>query len=180
MILKNLKIQLAIAINLIFFKDNDEKRVMHSKSNNIEIMINNKTNEVIKDLLQSLLSKYLNIKGSELVFDCVHLLYYKCHKINPDRGGSYIDFPDWIKNKKSTINPITKKDNKCFQYTITVALNPEKIKENAEKITKIKHFISNYNWEEINYLSEKDDWNNFEKNSLAIAFNVLYAKNDII
>ena len=108
------------------------------------------------------------------------MLYYKCHKINPDRGGSYIDFPDWIKNKKSTINPITKKDNKCFQYTITVALNPEKIKENAEKITKIKHFISNYNWEEINYLSEKDDWNNFEKNSLAIAFNVLYAKNDII
>ena len=99
MILKNLKIQLAIAINLIFFKDNDEKRVMHSKSNNIEIMINNKTNEVIKDLLQSLLSKYqigleTSMKGSELVFDCVHLLYYICHKINPDRGGSYIDFPD--------------------------------------------------------------------------------------
>ena len=27
-------------------------------------------------------------------------IYYKCHKINPDCGGSYIDSPDWIKNKK--------------------------------------------------------------------------------
>ena len=40
------------------------------------------------------------MKGSEFVFDYVHLLYYKCHKINPSPGGSYIDSPDWIKTKK--------------------------------------------------------------------------------
>ena len=61
------------------------------------------------------------MKGCEFVFDCVHLLYYNCHKINPNRGGSYIDCPDCIKNKKATINPINKKDNKCFQYAVTVA-----------------------------------------------------------
>ena len=55
------------------------------------------------------------MKVSEFVFDHVHLLYYKCHKINPNRGGSYIDSPDYIKNKKATINPINIKDNKCFQ-----------------------------------------------------------------
>ena len=38
-------------------------------------------------------------------------------------SGSYIDSPDWIKNKNATINPINKKDDKCFQYTVTVALN---------------------------------------------------------
>ena len=38
------------------------------------------------------------MKGSEFVFDCVQLLYYKCLKINPNRGGSCIDFPNWIKN----------------------------------------------------------------------------------
>ena len=26
-------------------------------------------------------------KGSKFVFDHVHLLYYKCHKINPNCGG---------------------------------------------------------------------------------------------
>ena len=40
------------------------------------------------------------MKGSELVFDYVHLFHYKCHEINPNSGESYIDSPDWIKNKK--------------------------------------------------------------------------------
>ena len=48
------------------------------------------------------------MKGSRFVFDYVHLLYYKCHKINPNRAGSYIDSPDWIKNKKAKINSINK------------------------------------------------------------------------
>ena len=60
------------------------------------------------------------MKGSEFVFDYVHLLYYKFHEINPNRGGSYIDSPDWIKNKKATINSINKKDKKCVQYAVTV------------------------------------------------------------
>ena len=46
---------------------------------------------------------------------------------------SYIDSPDWIKNKNLTINPINKKDNKCFQYAVTVALNYEEIKTNPQK-----------------------------------------------
>ena len=69
------------------------------------------------------------MKGRDFVFDYAHLLYYKCHKINPNCGGSYIDFPDWIKSKNATINSINKKDNKCFQYPLTVALNHEEIKK---------------------------------------------------
>ena len=49
------------------------------------------------------------VKSSEFVFDYVHLMYYKCHKINPNRGGSYEDSPKWIKNKKAAINDINKK-----------------------------------------------------------------------
>ena len=65
------------------------------------------------------------MKGSEFVFSYVHLLYYKCHKIHLNRHGSYIDSPDWTKKKKATLNPINKKDNKCFQYIVTVASNHE-------------------------------------------------------
>ena len=49
------------------------------------------------------------MKCSEFVFDYVQLLYYKCHKINLNQGGLYVDSPDWIKNKKATINSINKK-----------------------------------------------------------------------
>ena len=80
--------------------------------------------KLYKNFFESLKNKYENelesIKSSEFVFDYVHLLYYKCHKINPNRGGSYIDSPDSIKNKKATINPINIKDNKCFQYAVTI------------------------------------------------------------
>ena len=69
------------------------------------------------------------MKGSEIVFDYVHLLYYKCQTINPNCGRPYADSPDSIKNKNATINHINKKDNKCFQCTVTVALNHKEIKQ---------------------------------------------------
>ena len=51
------EIQLTIAINFVSSK-HDEERVMHSKSDNIEIMINDKADEVVEEILQSLLSRY--------------------------------------------------------------------------------------------------------------------------
>ena len=107
-IINNLKksgtwnIQLTIAINFTSSKENNEDRVIHSKSDNKEIMINDKADDkVTEKLFKSLLNRYQNnleisMEGSDFVFDYVHLLYYKCHKINPNRGGSYIDSSDWI------------------------------------------------------------------------------------
>ena len=106
----------------------------------------------------------------------VNLLYYECHEINTNRGGSSIDSPGWIKNKKAKINRINKQDNKGFQYLVTVALNHDEIKKDPQRITKIKSFINKYNWDGINFPSKKDDWKKFGKNNVTIALNVLYAK----
>ena len=77
---------------------------MHSKSDGIEIMINVEADEVIKEHSDSLKNRYQNnlesMKCSEFVFDYVQLLYYKCHKINANCGGLYIDSPDWIKKQQ--------------------------------------------------------------------------------
>ena len=51
------KIQLTIAINFISSKDNDKEQVMHSKSDNIEIMINDKVYEFIEKPFESLLNR---------------------------------------------------------------------------------------------------------------------------
>ena len=77
------------------------------------------------------------MKGSDFIFDSVQLLYYKCHKVNFKRSGSYIDSPDWIKKKKATINP-KKTDDKCFQYTANVALNYEEVKWNPQRVSNIR------------------------------------------
>ena len=55
----------------------------------------------------------------------VHLLSYKCHKINLNCSGPRIDSPDWLKTIKPTKNAINKKDRKCFQYAATITLNYE-------------------------------------------------------
>ena len=70
--------------------------------------------------------------------------------------------PQWLKNKKTTINP-RDNDDKCFQYAVTVALNHQNIKKNPERITKIKPFINKYDWENRNFPSNKKDWNKFQK-----------------
>ena len=75
------------------------------KSDSEEIKINDKADKVIEKLFKSLLNRYQNnletsIRGSDFIFDCFLLLYYKCHKINPNRGGLDIDSLDSIKNKK--------------------------------------------------------------------------------
>ena len=38
-------------------------------------------------------------------------------------------------------------------------------KKETQKVTKIKLFIYEYNWEGTNVPSEKDDWKKFEKNN---------------
>ena len=52
------KIQLTMIINFKSSKDSDEIRTMHTKSNNIETMMGNETDEVVKKLFESLLQRY--------------------------------------------------------------------------------------------------------------------------
>ena len=54
----------------------------------------------------------------DFIFGSAQILYYKCHKISFKRKGSCIDSQEWVKKKKSKINP-KKEDNKCFQYAAT-------------------------------------------------------------
>ena len=99
------KIQLTMAINFISSKDSDETRTRLTKSNNVEIMIGSETDEIIEDLFEPFLQKYQegleeSIRGSEIVYDSVDVLYYNLNNVSLSRGGSYIDSPKWLKNKK--------------------------------------------------------------------------------
>ena len=68
---------------------------MHSKRDNIEIMINNEANEVIEELFKSLQNRYQNnleklMKVSDFVFNYVHSLYHKYHKRSSIRCNSCV------------------------------------------------------------------------------------------
>ena len=92
-------------------------------------------------LLNNILRKYEEnlqnkMRGSEFEFDEVNFLYYDFNKTSINRGGSYIDSPKWLKDKKSTINP-KNNDDKCFQYSVTLALSLDKIKKTHKEYLKL-------------------------------------------
>ena len=159
------KLQLTTEMSFISLKPgSDETRVMHTRSDNEEFMNDSDTDEIIKGLFESFLQKYEEnlqekMKGSDFEFDGVNFLYYDFNKISINRDGSYIDSPKWIKNKKPTINP-KNNDYKCFQYAVTLALNLDKINNHPERISKIKPFIDQYNWSDIDFPSTNKDWKN--------------------
>ena len=151
---------------------------MHSKSDNIEFMSGTETNDVINELFKSFLRKYqegleTEMNGSSFVFERVGLLEYHLHKISLNRGESYIDCPARLKNKKATINP-KNKDNEYFKYAVVAALNYNKINNHPEKTSKLKPFIDNYNWKDIEFPSHSKDWKKFEQNNKTIAHNIFF------
>ena len=80
--------------------------------------------------------------------------------------------------KKCAINPQSKNDKKCFQYSITVALSYEKINNHPEKISKITPLINKYNWTQIEFPSNQKDCKKFESNNKSIALNILYVQHN--
>ena len=146
------KIQLTARTNFISLRPgSDETRVMHTRSNNKEFINGSDTDEIIKELFKSILQRYQEnlqekMRGSDFAFDGVNFLYYDFNKISISRVGSYI----------AIINP-KNNDYKCFN----LALNLVKINKNSQRISKIKPFIEEYNWKNIDFPSTSKDWKKF-------------------
>ena len=149
-------------------------RTIYSASKPVEIFMGSDTEDVINTLFNTILQRFhqaqekLNDKGGVFIPDSVELLYHYFQKIDIRRAESYIMSPDWIVNKKATINPKNERDNKCFQCSIISGLNYNKIKEKElKKILKFKRVDTDFS-------SYQRDWEEFEQNNTSIALNILF------
>ena len=160
-----------MSINLISSKD--ETCNMHTKSDNIEIMMGSETDDIIDEHFNFFLQKYQegleeSMRRSEFIFDSVDLLYYNLQKISLNKKGL-----SYIHSTKLTIN-LKNNDNNCFQYALTVALNYQNIKKDLQRISKLKPFINQYNWKELDFPSEQKYCKKFELSNKSIALNMLF------
>ena len=173
------KLQLTAQISFVSLKQaSNETRLMHTRSVTMEFMSGSETEEMIESLYRSLLQNYYDnlqekMRGSDFVFNGINYFHYDFDRVSISKGGSYFDSPKWFKDKKSTVNQ-KNNDNKCFQYPTILVLNFNKIDKNPQRISRIKPFIENYNWNDINFLATKKDWNRFEINNKNVALNILY------
>ena len=150
------KIQITMRIIFISFIDNNETQLMDTKSDNVEILNGTDTSDAINKLINSFMKRCqekleTKMKRSIYIFERIDLLDYHLHKISLNRGSSYIESLKWLHNKGVTINPQNTEDNKCFQYAITAALNYQNVTNNCQRISKLKPFINNYSWKDIEF-----------------------------
>ena len=69
--------------------------LMHLKSDKTKFIIYDNVNDLFDELFEWLLSRYqigleTSMRGSNFIFDLIQQMYYKCHKVNFKRHGSYI------------------------------------------------------------------------------------------
>ena len=135
--------QLTIGINFISSNDAEEQHVMHSRGNNIKVTFYNIANEVAGELFDSFCSRYQEnletpmIRSGFIVY-VVHEIYFKVHKVNFGRCGSYIYSWDLIKKKDVTINP-KEEDHKYFQYALTVVLSYGEMNRIQKEFQRLNH-----------------------------------------
>ena len=99
------KVQSTMAIKFFLLKILKKIRAMYNPSDNIEILIGNKTDKIIEKLFDSLLKRYQEIleksmKGIEFLHGSVDLLHYKLHRISRNRGGPCKDSPKLLKKRR--------------------------------------------------------------------------------
>ena len=103
-------------------------------SDNEEIRLGDETDDITKGFINSFLNNYQREKiilrnGRDFAFEIVHLFPYHVHETSLRRESSQIKSPEWMLNKKATINQKNMRgNNKYFQYSIIVALHHQKFK----------------------------------------------------
>ena len=155
-------------------KNFEETRTIYSANKPEQIFMGSNTDYVIARLFDTLLQRFQqsietsNDNASGFNHENVALLHYDFQKIDIVRAESYIKSPNWLVNKGATVSPKHEKDNKCFQYSITLALNHNKTKnKDLQKILKLKP-------SDIGFSPHQEGWENFEQNNTSIAVNVLF------
>lgn len=116
----------------------------------------------------------INLPSSGFVLNRIIKMEIDYTKLKLTRGSSYIELPKWIKNKKAIINPINKKDNECFKWSVIASLHHSDIKQNPERVTKLKKYENLYNWTGLTFPVSINVIKGFEKNNPDITIHVFF------
>ena len=100
------KLQLSAEVSFVSQKpDSNETRIMYTRSFCEEIMYVSETKKVAEKLIMQLLQKYQDnlqnkMRGPDFKFNGVNYLFYDLNRITISKGGSYIESPKWLRDKK--------------------------------------------------------------------------------
>ena len=154
--------EVKLNVNLAF-------RYKNNSSDECNFFIKTKSANADKTL-DELIKKQETLEKASLFLKDVESIIYSFTKIIIKKN--FVESADWIKNKKCMITP-QNKDSKCFRYSVIISLYHKETKNNPKRISKVKPFINNLNWKNINFSLEEQDFETLEMNNKSIALNTL-------
>ena len=134
-----------------FFSTSNYKNL---KSTNIEKLLKKGFGKILKDVEE------FNLNSSYWVFKEVLRLEVHTVEYNPIKGSSYIDLPQWIKNKQAIIN-IKNRDDKCFIWSILRYLYPKE--KDAQYLKDLRKYEFSLNTKGLTFPLKLKDITKFEK-----------------
>ena len=114
--------------------------------------------DMIKEILNNITIYQKNGSGwyfKEVIRLEIHIVEYK-----PMNGESYIPLPEFIKKKNAIIN-IKNEDNRCFLWSVLRYLYPKGV--HGERLSDLKKYENELNFEEIKFPVKVKDITKFEK-----------------
>ena len=147
-----------------FKKSNDKRNISIKSKNGTDI------DEIFSQLIRKHEELPESLKNINLIPEGIESITYNFTEIVITN--TFIETPQWPKNKTCTISP-QNNDNKCFQYSLALSLYHEQIGRNSFRLKKIKPYVNNFNWKNINFPPQEQDYKIFEMNIRSIALNIL-------
>ena len=86
------------------------------------------------------------------------------HRLNLTRESSYLPLPEWLSRKKAIINP-KNDDLECFKWAIIAADKWKEIGNNPERVSKLRKFEDEYDWNGVEFLFATKSIGKFEDNN---------------
>ena len=136
-------------------------------SGEFEIFPGTDLNDVIAEIRKVISERFEKMKtfvGSGWTLVKIQNLKLHFAEFKTLKGSSYVELPEWIKNKKAVVNILNTTDNECFKWCITRAIHP--IGKNQNLITgKLREQSKIFDWTGVNFPTSFEDMSRFEKNN---------------
>ena len=157
----------------IRFKQDEELVELAFNSRMTDVHNLSEVEEIVDEMINHMKEQVENpaLLNSRFVFDEVLFTNIDFHQLNLTRGSSYIPLPQWLDNKKATINP-RNEDQECFKWAVIAASRWEEIGKNPQRISNLKKFEKDFDWSGIKFPVSVKDIKGFEIKS-RISINLL-------
>ena len=156
-----------------FVKDGIEQVDLAFNSRMMSVYNLNDINEIVSAMIEHLSQQIENpaLKDSKFVFDRIMHMDINFHRLNLNRGSSYIPLPDWLTKKKAIINP-KNSDQECFKWAVIEAMRWEEIDRDHQRISKLRRYEDDFDWDGIDFPASINDIKRFESRN-EITINIL-------